>query len=92
VLDSPFTYTPIDVVVLGILKTADISDIAAALSPRPLRLEALVTGRNVLASQAALEREFAAAQDRYKRRNASESFVLNQTGGDVGSWLAAQLR
>jgi hypothetical protein len=91
-LDSPFTYVPIDVVVLGILKTADISDIAAALSPRPLRLERLVTGRNVLAATGDVEKDFASAQDRYRGRNAGESLVLSQTGGDVASWLATQLR
>ena len=97
VLESPFPYTPVDVVVLGILKTADISDISAALSPRPLRLESLVTGRNVLATQSEVAKEFASAQDRYKRQNAADALVLSQTmpsqtGSDVGSWLAAQLK
>jgi dienelactone hydrolase len=90
-LDSPFTYTPVDTVVVGILKSGDVSDIAAALAPRPLRLESLVDGRNVLATQAEIEHEFALASNRYKQQKAGGSLVLSQERGDVAAWLPAQL-
>src|SRR5262249_30976709 len=41
VLESAFTYVPMEDVLLGVLRTGDIADIAAALAPRPLVLEAL---------------------------------------------------
>jgi len=46
-LDDAFTYTPIDVVVHGILNVGDISDIAAAAAPRPVLIEGAVNGRNI---------------------------------------------
>jgi hypothetical protein len=37
---------PQDVIVPGILETADVADIVAALAPQPVLLEGLVDGRN----------------------------------------------
>ena len=45
-LQSPFCYVPHDVVVPGALTAGDLCDVAAALAPRPLRLEGLVDGLN----------------------------------------------
>ena len=47
-LDDAFTYVPGDVIVPGILEVADVSDITAALSPRPMLLQKMVDGRNRL--------------------------------------------
>jgi hypothetical protein len=47
VLDNAFTYTPMDAIVLGLLKVADVADIIAALEPRPVLYERVVDGRNV---------------------------------------------
>ena len=54
VLESPFTYTPIDITVLGVLQIGDIADVSEALAPRRQLLTALVNGRNVKLRQAAL--------------------------------------
>ena len=45
-LGSPFCYFPHDAVVPGALATGDLVDVAAAVAPRPLRLEASVDGLN----------------------------------------------
>jgi len=46
VLSDRFTYVPQDVIVPGILEVADIPDVIAALSPRPVLVEQSVDGRN----------------------------------------------
>ncbi|MDA1050052.1 MAG: acetylxylan esterase [Planctomycetota bacterium] len=46
VLDSPFMHVPHDFVVPGLLTAGDLPDIAAAIAPRPLRVEGLVDGTN----------------------------------------------
>ncbi len=51
VLDSPFVYMPLDSVIPGLLQHADVSDIAAALSPRPVQLAGMVDGYNRLLSK-----------------------------------------
>src|SRR5215468_8646390 len=56
VLHSSFTYVPMDALVPGILKTADIPDIAAALAPRRLLFAEAIDGRNVRLEQPALSR------------------------------------
>jgi cephalosporin-C deacetylase-like acetyl esterase len=48
VLESPFTYTPMDVVLWGILKAGDIEDLVGALAPRPVLYADAVNGRNVM--------------------------------------------
>jgi hypothetical protein len=46
VLEDRFAYIPLDVIVPGILEVGDVSDIAAALRPRPVLIQAAVDGRN----------------------------------------------
>lgn len=46
VLRDRFCYIPYDAIVPGALTAGDLCDVAAVLAPRPLRLEALVDGRN----------------------------------------------
>jgi hypothetical protein len=48
VLEEAFTYVPMDAIVHSILKRADIADIARALAPRPLLMDRLVNGRNIV--------------------------------------------
>jgi dienelactone hydrolase len=45
-LESPFCYVPHDAVVPGALTVGDLDDVAAALAPRPVRLEGRVDGLN----------------------------------------------
>ena len=51
VLENAFTYVSFEDIILGLLKVGDISDIVAALAPRPTLIEAAVNGRNVRVSQ-----------------------------------------
>ncbi|MGB2819859.1 MAG: acetylxylan esterase, partial [Phycisphaerae bacterium] len=46
VLESQFVYIPHDAVVPGVVTTGDLPHLAAALAPRPLRLEGLLDGLN----------------------------------------------
>ena len=46
VLADAYCYVPHDAIVPGALTAGDLCDIAAALAPRPLRIEGLVDGRN----------------------------------------------
>src|SRR5215831_5041889 len=46
VLQNRFCYVPQDVIVPGLLESADVSDILAALAPRAVLLEGPVDGRN----------------------------------------------
>ena len=55
VLDSPFCFVPFDAIVPGALTVSDLADVAAALAPRPVRIEASVDGWNRLAPAAAPE-------------------------------------
>ena len=84
VLESPFTYTPIDITVLGILQAGDIADISEALAPRPQLLTALVNGRNVALSQTALEEEFS-------RAKSAGGLTLSAESTDVATWLIESL-
>ena len=43
-LQSPFFYVPHDALIPGALTAGDLCDVAAALAPRPLRMEGLVDG------------------------------------------------
>jgi cephalosporin-C deacetylase-like acetyl esterase len=92
VLENAFTYTPSDVIVLGILKVGDIADIAAALAPRPLLLEGLVNGRNIRLQAGQLERVLGPAKDAYKESGAVGQLTIHSEPGDVTAWLVAGLR
>ena len=91
VLEHSFTYIPFEDVIRGIVKVADIADIAAALSPRPLRLERLINGRNILANPSALERTFRSARQSYEQLHAGQKLVIEVERGDTMSWLVEKL-
>jgi hypothetical protein len=57
-LDEPFVYQPADSIIRGLLRIADLPDLAAALAPRPLRMEGLVDGCNRPASQKQAEETY----------------------------------
>ena len=60
VLSDRFTYVPQDVIVPGILKAIDISDVRASLAPRPVLVEESVDGRNCAVDEEKLASEGAA--------------------------------
>jgi dienelactone hydrolase len=78
VLEDRFAHVPQDVIVPGILQAADIPDIVAALSPRPVLLEGSVDGRNRPARPSV---------------ESSERLVVHERGtdDDVATWLVTQV-
>jgi hypothetical protein len=90
VLRDRYCYVPHDVIVPGALTAGDLCDVAATLSPRPLRLEGLVDGRNCLLKLDEAQRSFQPTVDGY--RNASHQFQLT-TGlsNDLAVWLVKAL-
>jgi hypothetical protein len=94
-LDGPFCYVPHDAVIPGVLAVGDMSDLAAALAPRPLRMEAMVDGLNRALSAAALDATFAPARTAYRAAEAHQQFVLRSQEAsllEAADWLATQIK
>jgi len=92
VLDDAFTYTPADAIVHGILRVADVADIAVALAPRLLLLNAPVNGRNEVLTASELETEFAAAREAYRRSGAVVRLRIEAAPVGPADWLASALK
>jgi hypothetical protein len=91
-LDDNFTYIPNDIIVPGALEVGDISDVAAAFSPRPLLLEGLVDGRNRLVSEPDLRRQFARAFESYQSSPQNLVVRSEEAAPSVVDWLLARCR
>lgn len=90
VLSDRFCYVPHDAVVPDALTAGDLPDVAAALEPRPLRLEALVDGRNCPIALADARGLFQPTLRAY--RSSKDRFLLAASAGnDIASWLADSL-
>lgn len=90
VLRDRFCYVPHDAIVPGALTAGDLSDVAAALAPRPLRLARLVDGRNVSMNRDEVESAFATTLKAYGRAKNKYLFLPPSDGG-LGSWLIRAL-
>jgi hypothetical protein len=91
VLDAPFCYVPHDVVVPGAMTAGDLCDVAAALAPRPVRLEGLVGGRNSVVGETPLRRAFEPALAAYRQH--PDRLVLSASvTEEAAAWLAASLK
>ena len=94
-LHGPFCYVPHDVVVPGALTVGDLTDVAAALAPRALRLERLVDGLNRPVSVEELEQTYAPVRTAYAEARAQGRFLLGakaSSSAEVAGWLATHLR
>jgi len=91
-LDGPCVTIPCDVVVPGALAAGDLPDLAAALAPRPLRLDALVDGLNRRLPAARLADVYRLAAERYREAGAQRRLELTAGGGPVAPWLLSALR
>jgi cephalosporin-C deacetylase-like acetyl esterase len=90
VLRDRFCYIPHDAIVPGALSAGDLCDVAAALAPRPLRLEGLVDGRNRLMEEQDLRRLFDPTIQAY--RAASDKLLLMHRPNDsIAAWLVKSL-
>jgi dienelactone hydrolase len=89
VLDEPYTYVPMDVIVWRLLKSADIADIAGALAPRPVVLAGLVNGRNILTDATDLDRILEPAKRAYESAGAANRLTLRVESENMAAWLIA---
>jgi dienelactone hydrolase len=92
VLENAFSYIPTEDVILGVLKAGDIPDIAAALAPRALLLEALVNGRNIRLDDSALGRAFELTRTSYREARAPTKLTLRSNAQELAGWFVAQLQ
>ncbi|MFB3921824.1 MAG: acetylxylan esterase [Terriglobia bacterium] len=91
VLRDRFCYVPLDVIVPGILESADLTDILAALAPRAVLMEGPVDGRNCALSSREAEEELLRALAAY--RDAPSQLVIREHGAEpeLAVWLAGKL-
>jgi dienelactone hydrolase len=93
-LQGPYGYVPHDALVPGAITVGDLGEAAAALAPRPLRLEGLVDGLNRRASDQEIAKAYEPAQAAYREAKAEGSLTLaldTTSGKDVAEWLLKQL-
>jgi dienelactone hydrolase len=92
-LNSPFFYVPHDVLVPGALTAGDLPDVAAALAPRPLRLDGLVDGRNQRVRAEFLAAWYDPTLAAYQRAGATGRLQLEVNLDDnPARWLVTSLR
>jgi len=92
-LHSQFVYVPHDAVVPGALTAGDLCDVAAALAPRPLRLEGLVDGLNRKVGSDQLARTFEPTRTAYKAASVADRLTLEgDAKSNVAAWLLTQLK
>jgi cephalosporin-C deacetylase-like acetyl esterase len=91
VLSSPFVYIPHDVVIPGVLTVGDLPQLAAALAPRPLRLEAPVDGLNRAENASAALGIYGAAVASYQKARAGTRISIGVEAKSPAQWLAESL-
>jgi hypothetical protein len=92
VLRSPFVYVPHDAVVPGAPTAGDWTDIAAALAPRSVRLEALVDGRNRRVTHEEIEKAYAPARAAFQKTADRLSLDSEPCSPEIlARWFAAVL-
>jgi hypothetical protein len=95
VLRSSFCYLPHDAVVPEALTVGDLCDVAAALAPRPLRLEGLVDGLNRRVPKDALAKTYEPAVAAYRSAAVPNRLLLGGESDEpvaAARWLLAQMR
>jgi len=91
VVSEQFVYIPPDAVIPGVLTIGDVPDLAAALAPRPLRLDGLVDGFNRLRTAADVRAIYRPAQQDYNRAGAADRLIVHDTTTPPTEWLLKQL-
>lgn len=90
VLDSPFTYVPLESVVPGLLTVADAADLAAAAAPRPLQMSRCVDAMNRRVAADDVANRYRLAVAAYEQRRAAAMLVIGDETAP-GDWLASQI-
>jgi len=91
VLAHPFVYVPSDAIVPGALTAGDLVDLAAALAPRPLRLDGLVDAYNRRLTPEATRAIYRRAADAYAASEAGDRLSLGPSAEPDPSWIVRQL-
>jgi hypothetical protein len=87
-LRGPFSYVPHEALIPGALTAGDLSDVAAALAPRPLRMENLVDGLDHSVEPVEMARIIEPARSAYREPDTGTSLQLGE--GDAASPPAAR--
>jgi hypothetical protein len=88
VLQSPFCYVPHDAVAPGAVHAGDLGAIAAALAPRPLRLEGLVDGRNRRVPAEDLAKALEPVRQAYRAAGKADRLTTAvDPDANLGRWL-----
>jgi dienelactone hydrolase len=93
-LQGPFCYVPHDALVPGAIAAGDVSGLAAALAPRPLRMEGLVDGLDRAVGAEALRAIMEPVESAYRSRGAGPQLRLGDGGATslpAAQWLLQQV-
>ena len=91
ILENSYVYVPMGVIVLGILESGDIADIAGALAPRSALLADLVGGRNIRVPMPKLQETFAQARREYQELRAAGRFTVAGNVQNPAAWIIKEL-
>lgn len=86
-LQSQFLYVPHDAVVPGVLQSGDVAELAAALAPRPLRLDDFVNGLNRSVAPSEWKQHMSPATTAYRDSQATDQLVLGGESHTAATWL-----
>ena len=93
-LQSPFGYLPHDAIVPGALTQGDLCAAAAAVAPRPLRMEHMIDGLDRQVSADVLEKTYETTRAAYRDRKAESRLQLNAerpAKESAARWMLRQL-
>ncbi len=82
---------PHDSLVPGVLAIGDLSDLAATIAPRPLRLEGLVDGSNRLLPEAGARDAYQPAVAAYKDAGQPMNFSVTVRSSGAAGWVRGHL-
>lgn len=95
ILDLPVCLVPHDEVIPGVFAAGDLADLAAALAPMPLRMEAMVNGQNQRATGKQLQASMAPARQRYQQTGHGSALLRLSASAapadTLATWYAHQL-
>lgn len=91
VIAEQFVYIPHDVVIPGVLTFGDVPDLAAAIAPRPLRLDNLVDGFNRVRPVDDVRTIYRPAVQSYQDAGLDDKLVIDETADSACGWLLEQL-
>jgi hypothetical protein len=92
VLEGHLVLVPHDVVVPGALTAGDLSDVAAVLAPRSLRLEATVDGRNRRLGDRQVREMYRSAVAAYEAQKSPAALSIQEEASSPARWLLGELQ